>query len=158
MYKNKEWSQKKKAKEINTKIIRGTINTSKPETDVYHKLCEKFGTDDVVRQHKETRYPFFCDFYIRSTDIFIECNFHWTHGKEPFDETSEIHRRKLELWRSKHTKFYDIAVKVWSEKDPLKIETAKLNGIKLFVFYSVSEFDNWLSGVNSDQNNGRTSV
>lgn len=47
---------------------------------MYERLAVTFGPDDVVRQYRDPRYPFFCDFYVRSLDLFVECNFHWTHG------------------------------------------------------------------------------
>lgn len=57
------------------KILNGTINTSRPENCVYEKLTTAF-KNDVVRYYSDERYPFECDFYIKSLDLFIECNFH----------------------------------------------------------------------------------
>ena len=72
-----------------TKRKNGTFNSSKPEDMSYVLLCEVFGKDDIERQHKDDRYPFLCDFYVKSKDLYIECNYHWTHGKHWFDEKCE---------------------------------------------------------------------
>ena len=76
-------------KALETKKKNGTFNSSKPEEDYYNLLKEKYGEEDVVRQYRDERYPFACDFYIKSLDLFIECNYSWTHGGHPFDENNE---------------------------------------------------------------------
>jgi hypothetical protein len=74
---------------MSTKRKNGTFNTSKPEDKSYELLCEKFDKDDIIRQYKSEKYPFNCDFYVKSIDTYIECNFNWTHGGHPFDPNSE---------------------------------------------------------------------
>ena len=59
-----------------------TFNTSKSEDQVYDFLMQY---TNVERQYKCSCYPFCCDFNLKDFDIFIECNFHWTHGGHPFD-------------------------------------------------------------------------
>lgn len=39
---------------------------------------------------------------------------------------------------------YDVAVEVWTKRDPLKRMTTLGNGLKYVVFRSVSDFDEWL--------------
>lgn len=64
-----------KAKIYNTKKEHNTFNTSKPEDLFYEELKKLFTSDDIIRQHKDNiRYPFNCDFYIKSLDMFIELN------------------------------------------------------------------------------------
>ena len=67
-------------KQIETKKRAHSFKKSKKEDLYYNYLCNIYGSDDVVRQYSDDRYPFSCDFYIKSKDLFIECNFHWTHG------------------------------------------------------------------------------
>lgn len=81
-------SEHKKASEINTKRKNNSFCKSTPEEIYYNRLIEQYGRDDVFRQYRDERYPFNCDFYIKSKDMFIECNFHWTHGKHPYDSNS----------------------------------------------------------------------
>lgn len=87
-----------------------TFKTSNKEDEAYKILCKKFGEDDVIRQFKSDVYPFNCDFYIKSLDLYIECNFSWTHGEHWFDSSSKEDLEKLEKWKSKKTKYYDNAI------------------------------------------------
>jgi len=52
----------------------------------------------IRRQYKDSRYPYYCDFYIVEDDLFIELNLHWTHGGMPFDETNSDCVKLLETW------------------------------------------------------------
>lgn len=140
--KSKKWHDfiKENKKEINNKIYKtkkknNSFNISKPEEITYQLLVEKY--KNVIRQYKDERYPFACDFYIPEEDLFIECNFTWTHGKESFDENNEIHLNKLNKWKSKNTKYYQEAIKTWTGRDVLKRNTAlenELNYIEIFKF------------------------
>lgn len=132
------------AKGQETKRRNGTFNTSKPEENAYSMLCSKFGKDDVERQYKSEKYPFRCDFYVRSIDAYIECNYHWTHGGHWFDPASAEDMSRLEAWKSKGTAFYDIAVRVWTEYDVMKRKTAKRNRINYLVFWKQSELVEFL--------------
>ena len=82
-------NKQRKAKEYATKKKNNSFSTSKPEDRVYAFLCKRFNVDDVIRQFKSEKYPFNCDFYIKSLDFYIECNFSWTHGGHFFDESSK---------------------------------------------------------------------
>ena len=62
-------------KSDNTKRIKCTFNTSKPEEKGYKLLYNKFGFCNVKRQYRTKLYPFACDFYIKSLDTYIEFNF-----------------------------------------------------------------------------------
>ncbi|MBO5004253.1 MAG: hypothetical protein J6D03_03185, partial [Clostridia bacterium] len=80
----KRKSYESKLKEYNTKKINGTFNTSSWEDKSYVMLKEVY--PDVLRQYRDNiRYPWCCDFYIPSKDLFIECNYGWTHGGHPYD-------------------------------------------------------------------------
>jgi hypothetical protein len=142
---NKEVSEKI----YQTKLKNHTLNTSKLEENCYKMLCEKYNTSDIHRNYnKDIRYPFHVDFYIVSKDVFVECNFHWSHGKEPFDES--FHNDILIKWneKAKMSKFYRSAIKVWTFRDPLKVKTAKDNNLKYFVFYNIKEFKKWIENDN----------
>lgn len=52
----------------------GTFRKSKDEDECYQLLCDKFGTDNIIRQYKSELYPFRCDFYIKTIDTYIEYN------------------------------------------------------------------------------------
>lgn len=110
---------------------------SVPEEEMYKDLVTEYGKDNVFRQYKCDRYPFNCDFYISSEDLFIELNAHWTHGFAPFDSTNMEHIKKLEMWKekAKTSNYYKSAIKVWTEKDPLKQRIAKENNLNYIVIY-----------------------
>ena len=81
-------------KSVKTKRKRNSFNTSLPEEQYYNQLLTQFSKDDIIRQYYDkSRYPFHCDFYIKSIDKFIECNFHWTHNNHPFNETNNFSKR-----------------------------------------------------------------
>jgi hypothetical protein len=87
-----------------------------------------------------------CDFYIKHLDIFIECNFHWTHGGHWFDANSEYDINKLNIWKNKNTKFYNTAIDVWTRRDIMKYNMAKTNNLNYVVFWNLTEFNNWING------------
>lgn len=53
-----------------TKRRNQTFNTSKPEEETYIFLKEQY--PDVVGQYKSKEYPWYCDFYIPSYNLYIE--------------------------------------------------------------------------------------
>lgn len=124
-------------------IRNGNINHSKPEDMFYAYLIDKYGIDDVVRQYKDNRYPFYCDFYIKSIDTFIELNIHWCHGFHPFDKNNQLDLDKLHEMEHKNSveckPSYGNAIKCWTVTDPLKQQIAKENNLNYIMFYSVKE-------------------
>lgn len=145
LWKDKEFVNKCQQKSYETKKRNKTLNVSKPENDLYIKLLTKF--PNVIHHYKDERYPFVCDFYIPSKDLFIELNFHWTHGREHFDKNNKDHINILEKWKSKNTKFYKIAEEVWTKRDPLKLETFKKNNLNYKIFYNKNDFEEWFNNV-----------
>ena len=134
------WSEEQRRKHDETKHKNNTFNKSKPEEDYYLYLVEKYGEKDVVRQYKESRYPFHCDFYIPSEDLFIELNAHWTHGEEPYDPQNSKHQKLLNVMCDKAAKseFYNVAIKIWTELDVRKRETAIKNQLNYEVIYGTN--------------------
>ena len=131
-------NKKVKEKEFDTKRKRGTLNSSKLEKLTYEKLLKLY--PDIKCQYKDKiRYPFACDFYIPSQDLFIECNYHWTHGGHPYDENSLEDAAKLDVWKNKHTKYYDNAINTWTVRDVNKRNTAKQNNLNYIEFWSYDD-------------------
>ena len=120
-----------------------SYNTSEKEEKIYKCLVNKFGNNNIVRQYKSKWYPFNCDFYIKSKELYIEYNGHFTHGKEPFDKNNKEHIELLNKWKAQNTKYYDGAIKTWTKTDPLKLETFQKNKLNYKIFYTVEEFNNW---------------
>ncbi len=128
----------------NTKRINGTFNSSNTEKASKTLLIKKFGIDNVIEQYKSDLYPFYCDFYIKNLDLYIECNYHWTHGGHIFNKDNINDIEKLNKWKQKNTKFYNNAIEVWTKRDQLKIKTAKDNNLNYKAFYSLDELKQYL--------------
>lgn len=123
-----------------TKRRNGTFNTSKPEDTLYGLLCDIFGEEDVETQYvDDERYPFHCDFYVKSLDLFIELNAHWSHGGHWFDETNPDDIALLDKWmtraKERGSAYYHEAITVWTQRDLLKREFAKENELNYVVFW-----------------------
>jgi len=132
-----------------SKLKNKTFNTSRPEEESYIRLVEFFGKENVVRQYKSQDYPFQCDFYIRSENAYIECNFHWTHGYHWFDENNDADTANLaklveaaDRLRKKNPNkpnLYEKAIEVWTVRDPMKLATATKNNLNYIVFWNFDE-------------------
>ena len=116
------------------KAINGTFNTSGPEELLYHLLCDFFGTNDVCRQYYSSDYPFSCDFYVRSRDLYIECNASWTHGNCWFNN-SKHDKEVVDLWSARDTDYYRNALRVWTEVDVKKRNQARKVDLNYVVFW-----------------------
>ena len=114
-----------------------SFNRSIAEDNYYKELVNKYGNEDVIRWYSDDRYPFVCDFYIVSEDLFIELNKHWTHGGHPFDELNLNDASKLEDWeeKSKYSKYYLNAIYTWTVLDVKKQKIAKENNLNYKVIY-----------------------
>lgn len=132
-YSNKEWLEHKISKTYETMLKNDSFSHSKPEEIILKYLIENY--PDTIYQYREKRYPFKCDFYIPSKDLFIEYNGYWTHGKHFFDQNNPEDIEKLKLWESKNNKIYKSAIKTWTVLDPLKIETMKKNNLNHIILW-----------------------
>jgi hypothetical protein len=119
-----------------TQLERGTFNTSKPEENVFDMLSLVY---DVKRQYRSDVYPFSCDFYIPSLDLYIEYNGTWTHGGHPFDETNEDDLSMLQNWKDKHTKYYNNAIYTWTTLDVKKRKIAHDNGLNHIELWNIED-------------------
>ena len=136
-FKNKVDWKEVNIKQIKSKKKNGTLNTSKPENQSYQILKEKY--NNVIQQYISNKYPFNCDFYIPSLDLYIECNYHWTHGFHPFDENNIDDINKLNKWKEKNTKFYNNAIYVWTDLDIRKRNIAKENNLNYIEIWKLED-------------------
>ena len=138
----KRKSEESKQKEYETKRKNKTYNSSKIEDISYSIIKEKH--NDIIRQYNCKEYPFACDFYIPSLNIFIECQYGWVHGKHAFDNNNNNDLLILEKWKSKHTKYYDNAINTWTIRDVNKRNIAKKNNLKYIEVWNIEELKNIL--------------
>lgn len=123
------------------KTLNKSFNISNPEKDYYNYLVEKYGKENVIRQYYDKeRYPFNCDFYIKSLDLFIELNLHWTHGGKLFT-ASEEDLRLLKHWKDKsiNSKFYKAAIETWTKKDVEKYTYFISNKLNFKIIYNIKD-------------------
>ena len=141
-----ESEQKKRQEAIyKTHKRNNSFNISSDEMRYYEYLKNLYGEDNVIHQYfDKERYPFHCDFYIKSEDLFIELNLHWTHGGMPFNEENPECVAQLKSWedKAKNSDFYKRAILTWTDLDVRKIKTAKNSGINYKMFYHKEELLN----------------
>lgn len=108
------------------------------EEIVYDMLVDKFGEDDVIYQYGvhpyDARYPYSCDFYIKSFDLFIEMNIHYSHSDHWFDENNHDDLLKVNQWKM-DSKKYRKAIHQWTETDVAKRNSARDNHLNYLVFW-----------------------
>lgn len=137
----KAWNENKEnilTKQYTTKKKNNSFNTSRLEEDYYQTLLHKYDKDDIIRQYSvDERYPFNCDFYIKSEDKFIELQGTWCHGGHPFDAKNESDIKILNEWKEKAkiSDYFKSAIHIWTETDPLKIKIAKENNLNIEFIY-----------------------
>ncbi len=138
---------------IETKKLRGTLNSSKPEKTAFQLLIDKFGESDVECQYKsDDRYPFACDFYIKSLDLFIELNASWMHCYHWFDDNNPDDLKELQRLIEKADEgkpMYKRAIYIWTYDDLRKREIARKNNLNYLVFWDndLTDFKKWLESL-----------
>ena len=125
----------------------GHCSTSKFEEYAYEQLINKFGKDDIIRQYYSDVYPYNCDFYIQSLNIYIEIQGSQFHHFHPFNENNIDDINELNRLKQKNTPQYESMIKVWTIIDPLKRKIAKDSNLNFYEFYTKQEFDTWLTEV-----------
>ena len=123
-----------------------SFNASAPEEEFYDFLLTLFEPDDIYRNYADDpRYPFACDFYIRSQDLFIELNLYFTHGFHWFDKEDPEDIDKLKIWqdRSNGKDLYNVAITVWTVSDLKKRDTAINNHLNYVVLWNIADIERY---------------
>lgn len=132
---------------------------SKKEDDFYFELLKVFDATDIFRWYDEdARYPWHCDFYIKSLDMFIELQLYWTHGTKPFDENSLEDINILNNWLNKrafyiNNKGYETknqfftAIETWTVRDVFKRNTAKENNLNYVELFNKEDIYDFITGI-----------
>ena len=171
------WSDEEKSKNLREALAKNNANInvrlkqyatqkknksfgkSKAEDASYQHLCSLYSSQDIERQYASIVYPYKADFYIKSLNLYIECNYNWTHGSkrchEPFDSNNEMHKKELELLKekAKASKYYQNAIYQWTDLDVRKRQCAIDNKLNWLCFYSENAFYNYF---NKGQTNEHT--
>ena len=137
------------------KHANNSFNTSNPEERAALKLNTMF--PGKVRRHYSSQvYPYECDFYIEDFNMYIELNYHWTHGKHPYNPLSQSDQRILDNAKLKAgtyinskgltvKNFYQVFIEVWTRRDVEKLNCARNNNLNYQIFYTEKEFNDWVS-------------
>lgn len=138
-------------KRYNTMKEHNSFNSSKPEEELYLYIKEKF--PEVKRQYKDKdRYPFYCDFYIPSKDLYIEYNGHQSHGSHPFDPTNDNDKIKLDEWIYKYDDgkhpMYKAMISTWTKRDVEKRKIALKNKLNFKELWNLDEAKKFIDTIN----------
>lgn len=138
---------------IQTKQKNHTFNTSSEEQQVKQYLIEIFSKTDVKCQYKSARYPYCCDFYVVSADLYIECNFSWTHGGHFYNSLDEADVAKLMYWKNKsvNSQYYQNAITTWTVRDVKKRLTAEKANLNYLVFWTIKDAEQWIENYKQRQ-------
>lgn len=127
---------KRAVKIYKTKKKNGTLWTSTFEDESYKELCASYGKFNIKHQYvDEERYPFFCDFYIKNLDLFIELNMHPSHGPHKFDANNMDDILLVEELKNKGDTWSQCIIDIWTIRDIEKYNYAdkyKLNYICVY--------------------------
>lgn len=135
------WTEKSFFKRYMTQLENGTLGKnkdSKAELEYYNYLLTLYDEEDIEKQYfDKERYPFKCDFYIKSEDLFIEVHGNWTHGKMPYIKDNEYCKKQLAEWqeKAKNSNYYKNAIYTWTDLDVRKLETMKQNNLNYEIIY-----------------------
>ena len=137
----------------NTKLLNNSFNISYQEDVCFDLLKEKYS--DCIRQYKSDLYPFNCDFYIPSLDLYIEYNGSHYHHYHPFDinddnDINELNRLKEKANNSNAHKNgkksqYDNIIYTWTILDVKKRNIAQQNNLNYIEFWNINEVKEWIN-------------
>lgn len=129
-------------KRIATKRKNQSFNTSLVEYRLRLLLETCFDKDDIYDNYVSDKYPFKCDYYIKSRDLYIELNAHWTHGGHWYTDADEM---LIQNWNCK-SKFYQNAAYTFSVRDVNKRNIARMNNLNYIVFWKndLSDVKKWI--------------
>ncbi len=117
-------------KRLNTVREKQGGTKSKAEESFYHQLLVSFDEEDILRGYSEERYPFMSDFYIKSLDLFIEYQGHYSHGPRPYNPLDPVCIEYLE-----NLEKHGIDSYTWTVRDVKKLKQALSSGVKLALVY-----------------------
>ena len=118
-----------------SKLANGHAGHSRVEDALHERLVRLFGADDVCREYDgDFRYPYHCDFYIKSRDLFIELNAFGSHGSHWFGSWW-LDAFLLEQAQAAGTSVCAYNDRTWTQSDVKKRETARKNKLNYIVFW-----------------------
>lgn len=137
-------------KKHNSMKVNGSYTKSSWEEQTYELLLTKFDKNDIERQYfDKERYPYNCDFYIKSLDLFIECHYGWHHNGRHFDSNNQKDLDELKFLqeKAKTSDNYKNKIYQWTKLDTEKLQVLSNNQLNHKIFYKWNDFINWYENV-----------
>lgn len=107
----------------------------------YNLLVNLFDEFEIIKEYKSDKYPWFCDFYVKRRNLYIEYDFHWSHGPHPFDvknyEDIILFNKYSSRLRAGKSSYAQV-IKTWCIDDANKLETAVRNKLNYITVYGNS--------------------
>lgn len=119
---------------------RGSLRFTGAEDSLYQKLVAVFGDADVFRQYGSSVYPYPCDFYVQSRDMYIELNGFATHNNHWFGSCSTDEACVLAAQRV-GTSVCQYGDRTWTVKDVEKRACATRASLNYIVFWAADGRD-----------------
>ena len=124
-----------------------TFNSSKDEEVLFDLLSEIFNKSDIERQYfNKEQYPFNCDFFIKSLNLYIEYQGSFYHNKKLFNKERDLNEYQKFLnkcSRNGDKNSYDNLIETWTIRDIKKWNIAKTNNLNMLLIYPYFHKD-WL--------------
>lgn len=127
---------------------------SKFETLLGEALVKLYGEDDVKTQYSSSQYPFRCDFYIPSKDLYIEYQGSQYHHFHPFNPNDEEDIKELNRLYEKAQQFdrenqYEGMIRIWTISDVEKRKIAKENNLNFIELWENQDLETCLNLINN---------
>ena len=110
-------------------------------------LIDFFDTNNIKYLHNQNtvQYPWKCDFYLPSLDLYIEVNGYWTHGGH-FFTNSKSDKIQLSKWKQLEQKYrYSNAIKVWTDYDVKKKKCVIKNNLNYVVLWNKNQLNQFIT-------------
>ena len=115
---------------------------NKAEIKLQNFLTNIFNSKDVEYTYSSTYYPFHCDFYIYSLDLYIELHANPRHGYHPFNPEDEQDLKELERLKNSDKSWDKQILVQWPDLDVRKWDIAIKNNLNIIIIYPHSKETN----------------
>lgn len=123
------------------KVSSNRYKNTAGERIIYQALCLIYDKDNIVQQYRSKEYPFICDFYIKSKNLYIEyqgSQYHQDHLYTGSERDLEI----INEYKERCPEFGDAVELNWTVKDLIKRDKCIENNVKMiFVYPGIT--DDW---------------
>lgn len=145
-------SEEATKKKYETLRRNNTFNKSQMEDKAFLIVRKKY--PDTIRQYTSIVYPFNCDMYIPSIDLYIECQFGQFHHYRPYlgtkadkEEVDKLAKKAnlVKLSTGKLKSRYDAEIETWTIRDVKKRECAKANHLNYIELWDLDEVKKFIN-------------